>query len=383
MNKLTGADTASESLQTNSTELVECRLGDLIQLGNGKTRPTSPGEVPIYGGNGILGYGGHANYDGPLIVIGRVGAYCGSVFYETRPIWVSDNALAAHAKGSNNAKYLYYFLKNINLNQLAQGSSHPLVTQTLLNSVSIEILPNSDEQAAIARNLSSLDEKIELLSRQNQTLEAMAETQFRQWFLEAADARWGEYRVNDFADHIKLGIQPGNDPSTEFLHYSLPAFDAGQRPSVVLGSQILSNKFKVAEGVLLVSKLNPRVSRVWPVDRLPEGANAICSTEFQVLKPRKPAWFGFLFGLLTSSDARDSLTMAASGTSGSHQRVRPEDILAIKTTLPSIELAEEFSHWVEPLMSKRQRNIEQIAALERLRDNLLPKLMSGEVRVAC
>lgn len=243
-------------------------------------------------------------------------------------------------------------------------------------------VPELPEQEGIAAILSDIDEKIDLLGRQNQTLEAMAETLFRQWFLEAGEDHWTEYSVSDFADHVKQGAQPGDQPWMEYLHYSLPAFDAGQRPVVELGSQILSNKFKVSEGVLLVSKLNPRVPRIWPVDKLPTGANAICSTEFQVLRPKKPAWFGYLYGLLTSVEARDSLTMAASGTSGSHQRVRPEDILALKTSLPSMELAEQFSSWIEPVLSKRQRNIEQMTALERLRDTLLPKLMSGEVRVA-
>jgi type I restriction enzyme, S subunit len=242
--------------------------------------------------------------------------------------------------------------------------------------------PGFDEQFAIAEVLASLDSKIDLLNAQNQTLETMVATQFRQMFLEVAADHWVDYSVSDFADHIKQGIQPGDHPLTSFLHYSLPAFDAGQRPAVELGSQILSNKFKVSEGVLLASKLNPRVSRIWPIEKLPEGANAICSTEFQVLKPKNPVWFGYLYGLLTSDDARDALTMAASGTSGSHQRVRPEDILAIKTSLPSLELAEQFSSWVEPILAKRQRNIEQVVALEQLRDSLLPKLMSGEVRVA-
>ena len=242
-------------------------------------------------------------------------------------------------------------------------------------------LPPAAEQRTIAELLGTLDEKIDLVRRQNQTLEAMAETLFRQWFLEAAQDHWTEYSVGDFASHLKQGIQPGDQPSTDFLHFSLPAFDEGMRAVVETGSQILSNKFRVTEGVLLVSKLNPRVSRIWPIQKLPDGVQAICSTEFQVLKPKNPALFGYLYGLLTSSDAREALTMAASGTSGSHQRVRPEDILAIRTSLPNIDLAERFSSWVEPVLSRRQRNIEQIAQLERMRDTLLPKLMSGEVRV--
>jgi type I restriction enzyme, S subunit len=278
--------------------------------------------------------------------------------------------------------YWYFLTKDFN-QQLVGSASGTKIVHTAPGRIEacVVLLPPMPEQEGIGSLLDCLGDKIDLLRRQNQTLDAMAETLFRQWFLEAAEDNWVEYSVGDFADHLRQGVIPGDQPSTDFLHFSLPAFDAGQRAVVEPGAQILSNKFRVPEGVLLVSKLNPRVSRVWPIDQLPEGTQALCSTEFQVLKPKKRAWFGYLYGLLTSSEARDALTMAASGTSGSHQRVRPEDILAIKTTLPNIDLAEQFSSWVEPLISKRQHNIEQMAALERTRDTLLPKLMSGEVRV--
>ena len=126
--------------------MLECKLGDVIKFGNGKARPSSEGATPIYGGNGILGYSADANYAGETIVIGRVGAYCGATYYEDQAIWVSDNALAAKPKDKNSAKYLFYFLKNLDLNQHAQGSSHPLVTQTLLNSIDVEIVESPPEQ---------------------------------------------------------------------------------------------------------------------------------------------------------------------------------------------------------------------------------------------
>lgn len=156
--------------------MLNCRLGDVIKFGNGKARSSIEGATPIYGGNGILGYSADANYAGETIVIGRVGAYCGATYYEDQPIWVSDNALAAKPKDKNNAKYLFHFLKHLNLNQHAEGSSHPLVTQTLLNSIDVEIIENIDEQKAIAAVLSSLDDKIDLLHRQNKTLEKLRDT---------------------------------------------------------------------------------------------------------------------------------------------------------------------------------------------------------------
>ena len=82
----------------------ECKLGDILHFGNGKTRPKHDGDIPVYGGNGVLGYANQSNYEGETIVIGRVGAYCGAVYYENRPIWVSDNALSAFPKSGYDTK---------------------------------------------------------------------------------------------------------------------------------------------------------------------------------------------------------------------------------------------------------------------------------------
>ncbi len=242
------------------------------------------------------------------------------------------------------------------------------------------MVPPLPEQKAIANILSSLDDKIDLLHRQNKTLESMAETLFRQWFLEEAQDVCEEYSVSDFADHVKENVVPAKSKSEYYHHYSLPAFDEGKRPTLELGSEILSNKYKVVEHSILVSKLNPKVPRIWPVSSLPS-KNSICSTEFQVLRPKNIKLYGYLLFLLRSNDAVDALSMAASGTSGSHQRVRPEDIFNIKTSLPSLARAEQYSNMVMPGIAKTCSNLLQINILEILRDTLLPKLMSGEVTV--
>jgi len=263
--------------------------------------------------------------------------------------------------------------------QFANGATMPSLNQQILKLLPIR-LPPLPEQKAIAAVLSSLDDKIDLLHRQNKTLESMAETLFRQWFIEEAQDVCEEYSVSDFADHVKENVVPAKSKSGYYHHYSLPAFDEGRRPTLELGSEILSNKYKVVEHSILVSKLNPKVPRIWPVSSLPS-KNSICSTEFQVLKPKNIKLYGYLLFLLRSNDAVDALSMAASGTSGSHQRVRPEDIFNIKTSLPSLARAEQYSNMVMPGIAKTCSNLLQINILEILRDTLLPKLMSGEVRV--
>ena len=108
---------------------------------NGKARPNEEGTIPIYGGNGILGYTNKSNYTGKSIIIGRVGAYCGSLYFENKDIWVSDNALLVKAKKENTTHFLFYLLKTLELNSMAEGSSHPLLTQTLLKSIGIQKPP--------------------------------------------------------------------------------------------------------------------------------------------------------------------------------------------------------------------------------------------------
>lgn len=118
-------------------------LGNVIYFYNGKSRPASVegGTIPIYGGNGILGHTTTSNTNGVSIIVGRVGAYCGSLYVENRPIWITDNALSVKPKITTHTSYVYYLLKSLNLNQMAQGSSHPLLTQTLLNAIEVVIPP--------------------------------------------------------------------------------------------------------------------------------------------------------------------------------------------------------------------------------------------------
>ena len=290
-------------------------------------------------------------------------------------------AALRHKKGSEFKYYLKAVL-DFNLDLLlasATGSTFPNVSKNQIASLEVSI-PPPEEQKAISSVLSSLDDKIDLLNCQNTTLISMAESLFRQWFVKEAQGDWEEYKVSELASHIKLGVNPSANPLIEYHHYSLPAFDEGQKPVVELGTEILSNKYKVPNRSILVSKLNPRLPRIWSIGDI-STQNAICSTEFQVFIPKQPELYAYLYFLFGSSDAKDALEMAASGTSGSHQRVRPEDILNITTTLPSLDLAMKYSEITNPFLDKMIKNRKQIQTLEKLRDTLLPKLMSGEITI--
>ncbi|GMO15543.1 MAG: hypothetical protein Pg6A_01680 [Termitinemataceae bacterium] len=167
------------------------RLGDVCIFKNGRKRPDKTGEYPVYGGNGILNYTKDFNYEN-VVIIGRVGAYCGSVFYEPKKLWVSDNAIAAENTELSDIQFDYYLLGSLKLNKKHIGTSQPLLTQEILNNVEIP-LPPLPVQRAIAATLSCLDDKIELNNRVNANLEAQAQAIFKSWFIDFEPFKGGGF----------------------------------------------------------------------------------------------------------------------------------------------------------------------------------------------
>ena len=109
-------------------------LADLLQFKNGKKRSNNIGQIPVYGGNGILGYSPDSNYQ-DCIIIGRVGAYCGSVYRQSGKCWDSDNAIAAIPKSNVSVDFAFYLLQSLSLNTHHIGTSQPLLTQEILNKI--------------------------------------------------------------------------------------------------------------------------------------------------------------------------------------------------------------------------------------------------------
>jgi len=153
-------------------------IGDITILKSGKSRPKEESlinQIPIYGGNGILGYTNQFNAEDESIIIGRVGAYCGSLYLESQPIWVSDNALLAKGKDTLFTKFLFYTLKNNELNSMAEGSSHPLLTQGLIKSIPL-LIPPVEKLEEFNIQVNSWYKKINFNKRQIKTLENMRDT---------------------------------------------------------------------------------------------------------------------------------------------------------------------------------------------------------------
>lgn len=285
-------------------------------------------------------------------------------------------------KGISNSRFIFYLATSEDFRdaaiQLMTGTSGRQRVETDALKERMFMLPQLPEQNEIAEVLSSLDDKIDFLKRQIKTLENLAETYFRQWFFEEADEKTAF--IKDYGRLENSGVNPKMKPNELFYHYSIPAYDASKKPVVELGKEILSNKFKVPNKVILVSKLNPITPRIWAVPEN-QGENSVCSTEFQVIRPIEDKYFCYLYFLLKSQAIVSELAMSASGTSGSHQRIRPEYILNIEMAKPQENRITEFNDTFGEHINKIESNLRQIQTLQKLRYTLLPKLISGEIRV--
>ncbi len=146
------------------SEWLETDLGSLANLKNGKGLKTAEyqddGAYPVWGANGPIARTNHLLNKMPVVVIGRVGAYCGSIHQVIEPNWITDNAIVATPKEGNDFQFLYYLLKFIRPERTSVGSAQPLVTQSGLKTLQCKVPPTEVEQRAIAHILGSLDDKI-------------------------------------------------------------------------------------------------------------------------------------------------------------------------------------------------------------------------------
>ncbi len=371
------------------SEWTTYNLGTVIDIHDSRRVPLSTmqrekrqGKFPYYGAQGIIDHIDDYIFDGSYLLIAEDGENLKSrqsnvAIQVSGQFWVNNHAHIVSSNQLSNQTLIFYILNSIDLDQYITGSAQPKLNQEMLKSIVIS-LPSRSMQDSIAEVLASLDDKIDLLTRQSGTLETLAQTYFRQWFLEECDK--DAILVSDIAALENNSVNPRRKPLEPFYHYSIPAFDNAQTPVVELGKAILSNKFFVLPNTILVSKLNPVTPRIWRIGEDVQ-PNSVCSTEFQVLKPKNMRHYLFLYCLMKSKDVVASFAMSSTGTSGSHQRIRPEYILEVETPEPDEDKLALFNEVCTPMMERVKKNQKQIQTLQKLRDTLLPKLISGEVRV--
>lgn len=252
-------------------------------------------------------------------------------------------------------------------------------------------LPPLDEQRRIAGILGSLDDKIELNRRINANLEAQAQALFRSWFVDFEPFRdgpfvdsqlgkipqgWKVEALSNLATVIKKGITPSN--AETYSHYSIPAYDDAHFPEKQSGETIKSGKYIVYNNSILLSKLNPRIKRLWFIKTAEE--NAICSTEFIPIQTKDTDLISFVYYLIDNDIFYQHALSLVNGATGSHQRFHAEDIMQIPFAWNK-DAAIDFAQKANYILQKIEDNIRENQTLSALRDTLLPKLMAGEINI--
>lgn len=342
---------------------MKCKLSDFICFKNGKKRPIEEGTVPVYGGNGVLGYTNLFNNQN-CVIIGRVGAYCGAVYYEANKCWVSDNAIVGNEKENVDIKFIYYSLKTLSLNQRHIGTSQPLLTQEILNKIEVD-LPDLGTQKKIAKILSALDDKIECNNQINKNLEDQVSAIYSSWF-ENFDLYNGECpenwflgKLSDIAE-ISSGKRPLIKTNICDSEFCIPIVGAAS----VMG---FTNKANYSERILVTG----RVGTHGVIQRF----NSQCwaSDNTLVIKSR---YYEFTNQILKRIDY-------TSMNRGSTQPLITQgDLNKVKILLPDKDMLDKFEYVAGGLMNQYERNVNENIKLSELRDTLLPKLMSGELDVS-
>ncbi len=353
------------------------------------------------------------------VVIARTGATTGYSAYVANPPDAIFASYLVRLKVGEKAdsRFISYFLKSPEFWTYMRGvlgdkSAQPNASAATMTKARLR-LPPLPEQKAIAAVLGALDDKIELNRRMNSVLEAMARALFQSWFVDFDPVRakldgrqpigldpataalfpnefedsefgpipqgWEVGKVEDILSFSRNTIDPSKFPDELFAHYSLPACDEGRVPKLETGSAIKSQKFLVPPDAILLSKLNPHIPRIWFPNITGED-RAICSTEFLVAQPKPDFSRDFLFCLFTSSPFASEYATLVTGTTGSHQRVKVENVLFMKTTIAPRALVQQFSVLTEPMFDRIVCNTRESLMLTAIRDALLPKLLSGELR---
>lgn len=286
-------------------------------------------------------------------------------------------------------KYLYYFLKNSStvaeLQLLAETRSgtFPQITFSEVANLTIPV-PSLAVQEVIVQTMQCLEDKITCNEQINDNLEQQAQAIYHERFETVSPndlpSDWRIVTLGEVATISNKSFNPLKEPEILLEHYSIPAFDEARFPVFELSTSIKSNKFIIDASCFMISKLNPTTKRVWKPYCLT--GNAVCSTEFIVYKAKDQSITDFLYSVIDSGSFSDFMCSHVTGSTGSRQRTTPSDTLSYELILPSEDELAEFQSLVSPMYAQMRINAIENDKLKRLRDSLLPKLMSGEIDVS-
>ncbi len=400
-----------------SSEWRETTLGDFVALrrGHDLTQPQrKPGRVPVLGSAGQNGFHDTALAKGPGVVIGRSGASFGQVHYSPQDFWPHNTALYVTDFNGNDPRFAFYFLKAIDFSRYNSGSAQQSLNRNFIYPISI-LLPPLPAQRAIAGVLGSLDDKIELNRRTSGTLEKLARAIFRAWFVnfepvkaKAAGARsfpsmpqeafdalptrlvpselgpipegWEVRKIGDFGE-IRTGRTPSTKEAGNFGE-EVPFFtpsDLGEARIITETRRALSpqgyHKVRTAQipaGSIMVSCIGSAMGKTAIA-----GGDGVSNQQINSVVCSRDEYREFLLWNLVGREEE----LRNLGAGGSAQPILNKgDFSRQETLLPTAAVVRSFHTVTRRLLEKMEDNTRESRKLATLRDYLLPKLLSGEVR---
>ena len=399
----------------------DCSLGDVIELKRGYDLPQKerlPGDVPLVSSSGFTDTHAKAMVKGPGVVTGRYGTL-GQVFYVEQDFWPLNTTLYVRDFKGNDPRFISYFLRDVDFLAYSDKAAVPGLNRNHLHQARVRIPTDPTEQRAIAHILGTLDDMIALNRRANETLEAMARTLFKAWFVDfepvraKMEGRWQrgrslpglpEHLYDVFPDRLvesELGEIPEgweNVPASRLVEFnpSEPMRKETEAPYIEMAALPTSGSWpeppvlrrfgsgmRFRNGDTLLARITPCLEngKTAFVQCLPDNTVGWGSTEYIVMRPKLPVPQEFAYLLARDAAFREQAIRSMTGTSG-RQRVQADSVAAFKLAAPSNESVwDAFSRVVAPAFMSIKANAEAIATLAQLRDTLLPKLISGELRV--
>lgn len=354
--------------------------GDLVTLEYGKVLRdyATPGSVRVYGTNGPIGWTYTSQANGPGVIIGRKGAYRG-VHYSPGPFWVIDTAYYLKPRGSLDLRWAYYSLKNIDINSMDSGSAIPSTSRNDFYAQRV-IEPPLNEQEAIANILGTLDDKIAINARGSARLDEMSRLLYERRFGRHGDtSEWPKGSVSDLC-------------STQY-GYTASAVEECVGPKFLRVKDINKSnwidwenvpycprpekvaKYELSEGDILVARMaDPGKSAI-----VEQPMDAVFASYLVRLKTESLTSAYYVYGFLKSSSYAE---YADSVRAGSVQaNMNAQVIVGAQLPLPPEQVMREHLESVLPFRKRLTSTISESTSLVKLRDTLLPKLMSGELRV--
>ena len=356
------------------SEWREYKLGEVLRIKYGKDhKALKDGIYPVYGSGGIMRYAENYLYDKESILIPRKGSL-NNIFYQDKAFWTVDTMFWSEIdKTKVFPKFLFYQLTLVDFENLNVGSAVPSLTIPIINEISISLPPLS-EQKRIASILSSLDDKIDLLHRENKTLEAMAETLFRKWFVEEAKEDWKEGKLGEEFD-FTMGQSPnGESYNTEGI--GIPMYqgnaDFGFRFPTKRVFTTQPTRFAEINDTL-ISVRAPVGAQNMAIERCCIG-RGVAAFRYKNNSSLYSYTYYKLKSLLNEiKQYNDNGTVFGS--------ISKSDFENIDIIIPNMESILNFQQHGKIIDDKIINNSKQIQILTQTRDGLLSRLMSGEVKI--